>query len=183
MTNHDDVDDDGDNDGNEDGNEDNKASSRSGSDGPIFDPITTPQSCLGLAEEYWVITTTALRPRRPMYLCVGIYLPSRRPYVHMSYRTPFVGKHGDAFQRSSPCGLTPHKPATLRPRRGKIRNIPPCRDRKRLQSSVPRHLVGSADCRSILPQKLLRRLRYGEILITTKTPRDDPSDCHHPLRH
>ena len=33
------------------------------------------------------------------------------------------------------------------------------------------------------PPKLLRRLRYGEILIITKTPRDNPVDCLHPRRH
>ena len=40
MTNYDD----GDDNGNEDGNDDDNAASGSGSDGPIFDPITTPQS-------------------------------------------------------------------------------------------------------------------------------------------
>ena len=39
-----DGDDDGDNDGNEDGNDEDNAVSGLGSDGPIFDPITTPRS-------------------------------------------------------------------------------------------------------------------------------------------
>ena len=43
--------DDGDDDGNEDGNDDDYAAAGSGSDGPIFDTITTPRSRLGLAEE------------------------------------------------------------------------------------------------------------------------------------
>ena len=64
-----------------------------------------------------------------------------------------------------------------------IRKIPPCRDRKRLRSSVPCHLVGSADCHRVFPQKLLRRLRYGAIHLTTQTPRDDPVDCPCPRRH
>ena len=45
-------DDDGDNDINEDGNDDDNAAAGSESDGPIFNPITVPRSCLGLAEEY-----------------------------------------------------------------------------------------------------------------------------------
>ena len=164
MTNHDDRDDDGDN----DGNEDNKASSRSGFDGLIFDPITTPRSRLGLAEEDQVTMTMDMRPRRPMYLRVGIYLPGRRPYVRMSYRPPFVGKQGGALQSSSPCDLPPHKPATKRPCRGQIQKIPPFWDRKRLQSSVPCHLVGSANCHRVFPQKLPRRLRYGAMILLRK---------------
>ena len=69
------------------------------------------------------------------------------------------------------------------PCRGRIQKIPPCRDRKHLQSSVPRHLVGSANCHWVLPQKLLRRLRYGAIHFITQTPRDDLVDCPHPRRH
>ena len=59
MTNHDDVD----NYGNEDKNDDNNAASGSGSDDLIFDLIGTPQSHLGLDEEDWATTTTALRPQ------------------------------------------------------------------------------------------------------------------------
>ena len=51
MTKQDDGDDDGANDGNEDKNDNNNAAAGSGSDGPIFDPITTPRSRLILAEE------------------------------------------------------------------------------------------------------------------------------------
>ena len=47
MTNYDNGDEDGDNNGKEDGNNDNNATSGLGSDGPIFDPITTPQSRRG----------------------------------------------------------------------------------------------------------------------------------------
>ena len=50
MKNHDDGYDDGDIDGNEYGNNDENVASGLGSDGPIFDPITTPRSHLGLAE-------------------------------------------------------------------------------------------------------------------------------------
>ena len=48
ITNHDSGDDDRDNDGNEDANEDKNAASGLGSDGPIFDPITTPWPRLSL---------------------------------------------------------------------------------------------------------------------------------------
>ena len=61
--------------------------------------------------------------------------------------------------------------------------IPHCRDRRRLQSSVPRHLVGLADCHQVFPQNILRRTRYGEIRLTTQTPRDDPTDCPSPQSH
>ena len=48
------------------------AAARSGSDVTIFDPITTPWSCLGLAEEYQATMATVLRPRHTMYLRVVI---------------------------------------------------------------------------------------------------------------
>ena len=63
MKKYDDRDDDGDNNLNEDGNNDNNSAARSGSDGPIFDPITTPWLRLGLAEEDRAMTVTDLRPR------------------------------------------------------------------------------------------------------------------------
>ena len=76
MTNHDEGDE-GNNDGNEDGNNNENAASRSGYYGPIFYPMETSQSCFGIAEEYRSKTkmTMALRPRRHIYLRVGIYLP------------------------------------------------------------------------------------------------------------
>ena len=58
ITNHNNGYDNGDN----NGNDDNNAASRSGS-GPIFYLIATPGSRLGLAEEYWATTMTALRPQ------------------------------------------------------------------------------------------------------------------------
>ena len=57
MTNHNDRDDDR----NEDENYDDNAASGSGSDGLIFDPIATPWSCLGLAEEDRAITEMAMQ--------------------------------------------------------------------------------------------------------------------------
>ena len=57
---------------NEDGNDNDNAAARSGSDGPIFDPITTPQSRLGLAEEDWATTTIVLHMWCSMYLHVGL---------------------------------------------------------------------------------------------------------------
>ena len=45
MTNYDDGDDNKNDDGNKDRNYDDSATSGSGSDGPIFNPITTPLYC------------------------------------------------------------------------------------------------------------------------------------------
>ena len=61
ITKYNDGDDDGDNDKNEDGNDNKKSTSGSGYDGPIFGPITTPRSRLGLTEEDRKTTATALR--------------------------------------------------------------------------------------------------------------------------
>ena len=65
--------------------------------------------------------------------------------IRTSYRTIFVGKHGDTFQRSSSCDLRSHETDTLRPVRGRIWKIPLFQDHKRLQSPVPRHIVGKDD--------------------------------------
>ena len=74
------------------------------------------------------------------------------PYVQTTYVLPLVGKHGDAFQSSSPCDLPPHAPAPLRPCRGQTQKSAHFRDSKRLRYSVPRHLVGSADYHRFFPQ-------------------------------
>ena len=84
MTNHDDGDDDRDNDRNEDGNDDYNAASGSGSNYQIFYVIATPRSRLVLAEKDQA-TTTALRPWRHMYLCVGIYIPYKYPMNAILY--------------------------------------------------------------------------------------------------
>ena len=75
MKNHDGRYDEEDNYGNKYGNDIDNAAFGSRSDGPIFDPIATPQSCLNLVEEDWVTMMTALWPWCHMYLRVGIYLP------------------------------------------------------------------------------------------------------------
>ena len=75
MTNHND----GDNNRNEDKKYDGNAASGSGSDGPIFDPITTLRSGLGLAENDRSTMTTDLWSRCHVYLRVGIYLPHKYP--------------------------------------------------------------------------------------------------------
>ena len=85
MTNHDDGDDDGDDDGNEDGNNDDNAASGLGSYGPIFNPITTTWSRLGLSDEDRETTTTTLQPWIPMYLRVVIYLPYKHPKIHSKF--------------------------------------------------------------------------------------------------
>ena len=79
TTNHNKVEEDVDNNRNEDGNDDNNAASGSESDGPIFDPIVRPRSCLGISEEDWATTTTSLQPQRHVYLRVRIYLPYKFP--------------------------------------------------------------------------------------------------------
>ena len=71
----------------------------------------------------------------------------------------------------------------MRPRRGRIRKIPPCQNRKRLRSSVSCHLVGSYNCHWIFPQKLIRRHRYGSLRPVMQTPRDDPVDFPRPYHH
>ena len=106
-----------------------------------------------------------------------------RAYIRTLYRPPFVGKHGDAFQHTYLCGLPPHKPATTRPRRGRIWKIPPCQYHKRIRSFIPHHLVRSAHFHCIFPQNLLQILRYGMIRHTTQTPRDDPVYCPRHQRH
>ena len=68
-----------------DESDDDNAASGSGSNGPIFNPIVTPQSRLGLTEEGWLTTITALGTRRHMYLRVGIYLPYKYPINAILY--------------------------------------------------------------------------------------------------
>ena len=80
------------------------------------------------------------------------YYPSSCPSVRTLYVPPVVGKHGEAFRRSSPCDLPPLAPAPPRPCGGCTRKSPPCRDSKRTRLFVPLHLVGSADCYCISPR-------------------------------
>ena len=82
MTNHDDGDDSGDKDRNEYWNDDDRAASGLGANGPIIYPITMPRSLLGLAEKDRKTMTIALRPWRPMYIRVWIYLPYKYP-IHI----------------------------------------------------------------------------------------------------
>ena len=63
MMKYDDRYDNRDNDVNEDGNEDKNAADISGSDGPIFNPIMTPWSRIGLAEDNPESIVTALCPQ------------------------------------------------------------------------------------------------------------------------
>ena len=87
MTNNDDGDDNRDNNENEDGNNDSNAASGLESDYPIFHPITTPWSHLGIVEEDRVTTPTTMRLRHCMYLRFGIYLPHKYPiYAIVSMR-------------------------------------------------------------------------------------------------
>ena len=87
MKKHNNGDEDGDNHKKKDRNEKGNVASRSVSDFPIFDPITMPWSCLGLAEEDRETMKTALRPWCHIYLRVGIYLPYKYPiYVMVNMR-------------------------------------------------------------------------------------------------
>ena len=63
-------DDDRDNDGNKDGNNHSNDDPGSGSGGPIFNPIATPQSWLGLADEDQAMMTKMLRLWFHLYLRV-----------------------------------------------------------------------------------------------------------------
>ena len=72
MTKYDDGDDDEDNDQNEDVNNDKNSAAGSVYDGLIFDPIMTPRSHLGLAEEHQATMAMALRPGSTMYLRVEL---------------------------------------------------------------------------------------------------------------
>ena len=72
MSNKDDRYDDGDNDGNEDGNDDNNTATGSGSDGPIFDPITTPRSRGG---GFFDNGDVASATKHYVSTCQTIYLP------------------------------------------------------------------------------------------------------------
>ena len=81
MTKYDSGDDCGDNEGNEHGNDDDSAVAGSLSNGTIFDPITTPRSCLGLIEEDQAMPEMALRPWRTIYLRVGLLHYNVR-YIH-----------------------------------------------------------------------------------------------------
>ena len=69
----------GDNYGNKDKNNDSNAPSISGSDGPIFDLIATPRSCLSLADEDRATKTITMQPWCTMYLRIVIYLPYKYP--------------------------------------------------------------------------------------------------------
>ena len=79
MVNYDKRDGGGDEDKNKDSKNNGNDASVSGSDDPIFNPITTPRSWIGIAEEDWATTTMALQPRWTMYLRIGIYLPYKNP--------------------------------------------------------------------------------------------------------
>ena len=91
------------------------------------------------------------------------------------YGLTFVGKHGEAFWRSSLCYLPPHRTATLRPCRGRIRKSPPCRYHMRLQSSVPLHLIRKAGCHRVFAKKILRGLSMVHLVLLCKHLRTIPS--------
>ena len=85
ITNHDDGYDRRDNNVNKEKNKDDNAASWSGSDGPIFDPIETPWSGLGIVEEEWATMVVAMWPRRHMYLWIGIYIPYKSHSKYVPY--------------------------------------------------------------------------------------------------
>ena len=75
---------------------------------------------------------------------------------------------GDAFRRSSPCDLPPLTPASPRPCRRRIQKSPPFRDSKRIRSSVPLHLVGSADCHRVFPKSFYVGLGMVQYILLRK---------------
>ena len=86
MTNYNDRDDDGDDDadedGNEDGNDNDNAASGSGYYGTIFNTITIIWYGGGVG----ATMGTALRPRRTMYLRVGLYIYSIKTLLKMCHK-------------------------------------------------------------------------------------------------
>ena len=76
MTNYDGGDDDGNDDGSDDGNDDDNAASGSGSDGPIFDPITTSRY-RGVGSGNDGNSTAAVV--HYISTCCTIYLPYKYP--------------------------------------------------------------------------------------------------------
>ena len=97
-----------------------------------------------------------------------IFLSKHCPYVRTTYGPPVVGKHREAFLRSSLCGLPPLALASPRPRRGCTQKSPPFRDIKKIRSSVPHHLVGSDDCHRVYPQRLYLGLGMGQYVLLQK---------------
>ena len=101
----------------------------------------------------------------------------------MTYGPPFVGNHGDAFRRSSLCDLPPLAPAYPSPRIGRIQNIPPFRESKRLGSSVPRHLVGSENFHQVFSQSFYVGLCMVRYILLRKHLGTISSICLHPRQH
>ena len=64
---------------NRDGKDNANDTFGSGLDGPVFNPITTPWSLLGLIKEDQAMTETVLQPRITMYLHVGLYIYPIKP--------------------------------------------------------------------------------------------------------
>ena len=86
MKKYNDGDGHGDNGGNEEGNDDDNETSISGPYGPIFDPIIMPRSHLGIVKEDWLKMTTALRPRRTMYIRIGLYTDPINSIVNVYHK-------------------------------------------------------------------------------------------------
>ena len=75
-----------DNDRNSNGNDNENATTGSGSGGPIFDPITTPWSCLGIAEEDCAMAVTLLQPQPTIHLRVRLYIYPIKTIVKMCHK-------------------------------------------------------------------------------------------------
>ena len=97
-----------------------------------------------------------------------------------TYGPPFVGNQGDAFRRSSLYDIPPLAPAPPRPRRGHIQNIPPCWDKKRLQSSVPHHIAGSEDSHWVFRQSFYVGLVIVQYVLLRKHLGTIPSNIFIP---
>ena len=116
----------------------------------------------------------------------------RYPYVRTMYKPPLLGNHGDDFWRSSLCDLPPHAPAPPRLLEGRIQKSPTCRDRKWIRSPIPHHLVVSADCHQVFPQRfyvglgmvqcVLLRKQLGTIPSISPIPDNTASACNWPRR-
>ena len=93
MKKYDDGGDNGDNYEKKEKNDNGNDADGSGYYDPIFSPITTPWSHLGLAKEDHTTTVTDLRPQRTMYLSVGLYIYPINSIVKMCHK-PLYEKIG-----------------------------------------------------------------------------------------
>ena len=95
---------------------------------------------------------------------------------------PVVGKHGDAFRRSSLCDLPPIALALRGPVEGASGRADLVGRTSGSNSTSHAILLSWLIVCRFSPPKLLHNPRYGVFHLFAKTPRDDPTE-YHPHRH